>query len=178
MITIIMTIIIIKLEEISLAVAMLQQHVINVKLENLNLQEKARKDFQDLEKYYEENGQYVLRLCLRIRNLRKQENESSNKVLEVVKCFFGKASINIPDACIDHAHCVSRIDDTMIVHFTTFYYQTVLQERKELKNGVKIQLGFTKARLELLIKASKYVNSLSNVGFVHADIDCRFKIHF
>ena len=91
---------------------------------------------------------------------------------------FDKASINILDACIDHAHGVSRIDDTMIVHFTTFYYQTVLQERKELKNGVKIQLGFTKARLELLIKASKYVNSLSNVGFVHADIDCRFKIHF
>ena len=88
MITIIMAIIIIKLEAISLAVVMLQQQVINVKQGNLNLQEKARKDFQDLEKYYEENGQYALRLCLRIRNLRKQENESSNKVLEAVKCFF------------------------------------------------------------------------------------------
>ena len=42
----------------------------------------------------------------------------------------------------------------------------------------EVHLDLTKARLELLIKARKYVNSLSNVGFVHADINCRLKTHF
>ena len=49
---------------------------------------------------------------------------------------------------------------------------------KELKNSVKVHLDLTKARLDLLIKASKYVNSLSSVIFVYADINCRLKIHF
>ena len=52
------------------------------------------------------------------------------------------------------------------------------KEREELKNGVKVHFDFTKARLDLLIKASKYVNSLSNVGFLYADINYRLKIHF
>ena len=34
------------------------------------------------------------------------------------------------------------------------------------------------ASIDLLIKASKYVNSLSNVGVVYADINCRLKIYF
>ena len=46
-----------QLEKVSSTVAMLQQHVTNVKQEHLNLQEKARKDRQDLEKYCEENEQ-------------------------------------------------------------------------------------------------------------------------
>ena len=117
--------------------------------------------------------------CLRIKNTKKQEKESSGKVLEAVKCLFSEASINISDACIDRAHRVSRTDDTVIVRFTTFRHRTLFyRKRKELKNGVKVHLDLTKARLNLLIKASKYVNTLSNVGFVYADINCRLKIHF
>ena len=107
------------------------------------------------------------------------ENESTKKVLEAVKYFFSEASINIPDACIDHAHCVIRTDDTVIVRYTTFCRCTLFyRKRKPLKNGVKVHLDLTKAKLDLLIKASKYVNSLSNVGFVYGDINCRLKIHF
>ena len=71
-----------QLKEVSSTVAMLQQHVTNVKQENLNLQEQTRKDRQDLEKYCEENEQYSRRLCLRIKSMKKQKNESSEKVLE------------------------------------------------------------------------------------------------
>ena len=42
------------------------------KQENSNLQERTRIDRQDLEKYCEENEQYSRRLCLRIKNLKKQ----------------------------------------------------------------------------------------------------------
>ena len=62
--------------------------------------------------------------------------------------------------CIDRAHRVSRTDDTVIVRFTTFRHRTMFyRKRKELKNGVKVHLDLTKARLDLLIKASKYVKT-------------------
>ena len=48
----------------------------------------------------------------------------------------------------------------------------------ELKNGVKVHLDLTKARLDILIKAIKYVSSLSNIDFVYTDINCRLKVHF
>ena len=86
----------------------------------------------------------------------KQESKSSDKVLEEIKSLFSEASINIPDACVDCAHRVSEIDDTVIVRFTTFRHRTMFYtKRKELKNGVKVHLDLTKARLDLLIKASK-----------------------
>ena len=92
-----------QLEEVSSTVAMLQQHVTSLKQKNLNLQEKSRKDQQDLEKYCKENEKHDRRLCLRIKNMKKEENESYNKVLEAVKCLLSEASINVPDACIDRA---------------------------------------------------------------------------
>ena len=39
-------------------------------------------------------------------------------------------------------------------------------------------MDLIKARLDLLIKAIKYVNSFSNVGFVNADINYRLKVIF
>ena len=43
---------------------------------------------------------------------------------------------------------------------------------------MKALIDLTKVRLDPLVKARKYVNSLSNVGFVQDDINCRLKIHF
>ena len=57
-----------QLEQVSSTVAMLQQHVTNLKQENSNVQERTRIDRQDLEKYCEENEQYSRRHCLRIKN--------------------------------------------------------------------------------------------------------------
>ena len=122
-----------QLEEVSSTVAMLQQCVTNLKQENLNLQKKTKKDRQDIEKYCEENEEYGLRICLRIKNMKKQENESSDKVLEAVKCLFSDASINIPDACIDRAHRISRIDDTVIVHFTIFRHRTMFCRNRKIE---------------------------------------------
>ena len=44
--------------------------------------------------------------------MKKQENESSGKVLE-------------ENACIDRAHRVSKTDETVIVRFTTFRHRTI-----------------------------------------------------
>ena len=168
-----------QLEEMSSTVAMLQQHLTNLKQENLNLQKSIKIDRQDLEKYCEENEQYSRRLCLIIKNMKKQENESSDQVLEEIKCLFSESSINIPDICIDRARRVSKTDDTVIARFTTFCHRTMFyRKRKELKNGVKVHLDLTKAILDLLIKASKCVKNLFNNDFVYADINCRLKIHF
>ena len=43
---------------------------------------------------------------------------------------------------------------------------------------MKVHLDLTKTRLDLLIKARKYVKNLSNVDFVYSGINCRLKIHF
>ena len=84
--------------------------------------------------------------------MKKQENEFSEKVLETIKCLFSEANINIPDAYIDREHRVSRTDDTVIVRFTTFLHPTKFwRKRTKLKNGVKVHLDLTKARLDLLI---------------------------
>ena len=108
----------------------------SLKQENLNLQGKTRKDTQDLEKYCEENEQYGRRLCMRTKTTKKQENESSDKVLEAVKCLFSEAYINIPDACIECVYRVSRTDDKVLVYFTTFRHRTMFyRKRKELKSG-------------------------------------------
>ena len=119
----------------------------NLKQENSNLQEKNRKYRRDLEKYCVENEQHSRRLCLRVKNMKKQENKSSDKVLEAVKCLFSEASINMPDACIDRAHRVSRTDDTVTVPFTTFRHRTMFyRKRKELKNGVTFHLNKSQIR--------------------------------
>ena len=47
-----------QLQEVSSTVAVLQQHVTSLKQKNLNVQEKSRKDRQDLEKYWKENEQH------------------------------------------------------------------------------------------------------------------------
>ena len=113
-----------QLQEVSSTVAVLQQHVTSLKQKNLNVQEKPRKDRQDLEKYCKENEQHDRRLCLRIKNMKKEENESYNKVLEAVKCLFSEASINVPDACIDQNR-VSRTNNMSP--------QYVFQEKEEIK---------------------------------------------
>ena len=111
--------------------------------------------------------------------MKKKENESSDKILEAIKCLFSEASINIPDACIDRAHRVSRTNDTVIVRFSAFRHRTMFyRKRKQFKNGMKVHLNLTKARLDLFIKAIKYVNSLSSVCFLYGDINCRLKIRF
>ena len=91
-----------------------------------------------------------------------------------------QASTNIPDLCIDRAHLVSKTDDTVIVHFTTFCHRTMFyKKRKELKNGVKVHLDLTEARLDLLIKASKYVKNLSNVDVLCIiDVDVLMYYYF
>ena len=126
---------------------MLQQHVTNLKLENLNLQEKTRKDRQDLEKYCKENEQYGWHICLRIKNMKKQKIWSSGKVLDAVKHLFSEASINISDDHIDHAHHISRTDDSVIVHCTTFRHHTMFySKRMELKNGIYLDLSESQIR--------------------------------
>ena len=43
--------------------------------------EPSRKNEKDVEKYCKENELYSRRLCLVIKNMKKQENKSSDKVL-------------------------------------------------------------------------------------------------
>ena len=56
------------------------------------------------------------------------------------------------------------------MRFTTFRQRTTFyRSRKALKGGVTIHIDLTKSRLDLLMKANKYVKDISNVDFVNSD---------
>ena len=85
----------------------------------------------------------------------------------------------IPDACIDRAHRVSKTSDTVMVRFITFRHHTMFyRNKKALKGGVTVYVDLTKSRLDLLMKANKYVKDISNVDFAYSDINCRLKVRF
>lgn len=63
------------------------------------------------------------RLCLRIKDLTKKTNERANNVLEKVREQFKEAKLEIPGAVLDKPRKVCRINNYVIVHFTTFRHQ-------------------------------------------------------
>ena len=95
-----------QLEEVSSTVAMLQQHVTSLKQKNLNLQEKSRKDQQDLEKYCKENA-----------------TTKSWKRLSV--CLVRQVSMSQMPALIVQNR-VSRTNETVKVRFTPHYFVTAI----------------------------------------------------
>ena len=124
-----------QLEEVSSTVAMVLEHLTYMKQENLNLQGKSSKDQQDLEKNCQENEEYRQRHCLRYKNMKKKENETSKKVVEAVKFLISQMHSLI-------VHIVLAELMTLIVHFTTFRHCTMFySEKKELKNGLKAHLN-------------------------------------
>ena len=80
----------------------------------------------------------------------------------------------ISDEFIDHAHRVSKINDTVIVRFTTVTHQTMFyRNRKAWKGKVEVHLDLTKSRFGLLMKANKF-----NVDFAYFGINCHLKVRF
>ena len=123
-----------QLEKVTSTVEMLQQHVSNLKRENSVLQDIVKVDRQEFDSRCDESEQYSRRLCLRVKNIKKSENETSEVVLESIRKLFDEANVVIPDACIDRAHHVSKTNDTVIVRFTTFRHRTMYyRNRKALK---------------------------------------------
>ena len=100
---------------------------------------------QEFDSRCDESEQYSRRLCLRVKNIKKSENETSE-----VRKLSDEANMVIPDTCIDRAHCVSKTNNTVIVHFSTFRHRTMFyRNRRALKGGVTIHLDLTKSRLYL-----------------------------
>ena len=152
---------------------MLQQHVSKLKRENSVLQDKVKVYYQEFDSRCGE-GEHSRSLCLRVKNIKKSEGETSEVVLESIRKIFDETIVIIPDACIDRAH-----NDTVIVHFTTFRHRTMFyRNRKALRGGVTVRLNQTKSRLDLLMKAKKYVKDIPNVDFAYSNINCRLKVQF
>ena len=167
-----------QLEKVTSTVEMLQQHVSNLKRENSVLQEKIKLNRQEFDSCCDETEQYSRGLCLRVKNIKKSiNNETSDLVLKSIRKLFDEANVVMPDACIDRANRVSKTNDTVIVHFTTFRHRTMFfRNRKVLKGGVTVHLDLTNSRLDLFMKANKYVKDISNVEFAYSDINCRLKV--
>ena len=87
-----------QLEKVTSTVEMLQQHVSNLKRENSVLQEKMKLYRQEFDSRCYETEQYSRRLCLRVKNIKKSDNENSEVVLESIRKLFEGANVVIPDA--------------------------------------------------------------------------------
>ena len=163
-----------KIEKLESQVAMIQEHVTNLKHAN-------ERKLDDLE-------QYGRRVCLRIDGVPFKEKETSQEVLEIVKEKVDESTANIPDTILDRAHRIGKqyIDrdsgikiQSIIVRFTTFRHRTLLyKNRKNIKGNVRVKLDLTKKRYEVLRKAREIVEEIDNISFVYADINCRLKVRF
>ena len=122
-----------QLERVTSTVEMLQQHVSNLKRENSVLQDKVKVYHQEIDSRCDESEQYSRRLCLRVKNIKKSDNETSEVVLESIRKLFDEANVVIPDACIDRAHRVSKTNDTVIVCFTTFRHRTMFYRNRKVE---------------------------------------------
>ena len=157
--------------------ATVAKQVSSLKEENLKMQKEAYKSFKNIENMCEENQQYSRRLCLRIKNIPRNVNETLKDLREYVESLFKEVDIDVPDCCLDRVHRISRSNDTIIVRFTTFRHRSLLySNRKNIGNGVTVHLDLTKSRLDLLIEANTYVKALSNVKYAYSDINCKLKV--
>ena len=74
-----------QLKKVTSTVEMLQQHVSNLKCENSVLQDKVKVYCQEFDSRCDESEQYGRRICLRVKNIKKSDNETSEVVLESIR---------------------------------------------------------------------------------------------
>ena len=131
-----------KPEELESTVAMLQQHV-----------REYQKQINKLEDDSEELEQYSRRLCLRIEGVPSAEKETSEEVLEKVKCLVSESGCDIPDVVIDRAHRIGKgythkksnlSCKSIIARFTTFRHRTMLYRNRNKLKKAKVKLDLTK----------------------------------
>ena len=48
--------------------------------------------------------------------------------------------------------------------------------KNKLKRGVRVKLGLTKSRYDLLRRANDHVKEVPSIKFCYADVDCRLKV--
>ena len=82
-----------KIQKLEAEKEKLQNHVMELKYSNLNLQQNLG-----------HVEQYGRRLCLQIDGVTVRNNESANSILDNVKTMFEEAGINVPDAVVGRAH--------------------------------------------------------------------------
>ena len=148
---------------------MLQQYVANLKQENLNLQEKTRKDSRILKSIVNKISSLIDGFVWQSKKWRNQKIITPKKFPTRVSVHLVRQeSISQMPALIVYIVLAEIMTgESMLYHNSLLHY--VFQEIKKLKN--RVHLDLTKASLNLL-------KILSNVGFVYADINCRLKVHF
>ena len=162
-----------KIEKLDSTVALLQEHVKELKLSNGRLLSKVN----DIE-------QYGRRLCLRIEDIPVVEEETAEVVLDKVRSLINEAQIEIPDSVIDRAHRIGPVrkdsdnnkTQSIIVRFSTFRHRTRLYRARKTLKSARVRLDLTKIRYKLLGDARMMVEKNPKVSFVYADINCRLRL--
>ena len=104
-------------------------------------------------KQADDNEQYSIRYCLRIKGIGKDKDESGSKCVEKVIKVCKNLKVDISKSDIDRAHRVGKNRLTMIVKFFSFSKRTLLYKARKNDDKNKIHLDITKKRLNLLDEA-------------------------
>ena len=92
-------------------------------------------------------------MYLRIEGVPSAEKETSEEVLEKVKCLVLESGCDIPDVVIDTAHRIGKgythkksnlSCKSIIVRLTTFRYRTMLYRNRNKLKKAKVKLDLTK----------------------------------
>ena len=74
-----------QLQKVTSTAEMFQQHLSNLKRENSVLQDKVKLYRQELDSRCDESEEYSRCLCLKVKNIKKSDNETSEVVLESIR---------------------------------------------------------------------------------------------
>ena len=92
-------------------------------------------------------------MYLRIEGVPSAEKETSEEVLEKVKCLVLESGCDIPDVVIDRAHRIGKgythkksnlSCKSIIVRLTTFRHRTMLYRNRNKLKKAKVKLDLTK----------------------------------
>ena len=99
-------------------------------------------------------------------------------MLDQVGKLFKGAELTIPDAVLDRAHRVDKINHDLIARFTTFCHRTLFYRKRKTLKGKSVHLDLTKSRLKLLNDAKNLISSRSDIAVCYGDINFRCKVRF
>ena len=98
-----------------------------------------------------------------------------------------KVCPNLSGDCIDRAHrigpdftCYKSQEKcrSIMVRFVSFKHRTLFYRKRASLKNVRVKIGLTKRRYEVVKKAINLVNGNNDVNYIFTDVNCLLKVVF
>ena len=97
-----------------------------------------------------------------------------------------KVCPNLSGGCIDRAHRIGPDDMcyksqekfSIMVRSVSFTHRTLFYRKRASLKNVRVKIGLTKRRYEVVKKAISLVNGNNDVDYIFTDVNCLLKVVF